>query len=162
MVLSTLQPCAHQALLPQQKYLFLWVVVNHQGGFKMLRILSTIVLLALSMSVYAIGGPGTGGGAGFTPPPGLTLPPCVDTGTCTPADFANITPPPSFSTPPVNITPPPGVTIPSCVQTGTCTPADFAALLPPGFTPPGGGVPGGGFTPPPGVTFGPPGGPAAP
>lgn len=112
---------------------FLWVVVNHQGGFEMLRILLTIVLFTLSMTVYAIGGPGTRGGAGFIPPPGFSPPGGGTAGT-----------------PGGGLTPPPGVTPPPCVQTGTCTPADFVGLLPPGFTPP------------PGVPVGPPGDPAAP
>jgi hypothetical protein len=104
----------------------------------MIRIcLGITLLLVVSINSYAIGPgglgtPPTGMGAGvgaITPPAGIVLPPCVATRTCTPADFAGITPP----TPPAGVTPP---AVPPCVATRTCTPADLVGLLPPGFTPP--------------------------
>ena len=105
----------------------------------MTRIIFGITLLAaslISLNSYAIGpggiaaatGMGFGAGA-ITPPAAIVVPPCVATRTCTPADFAGLTPP----TPPTGVTPPP---IPSCVATRTCTPADIVGLLPPGITPP--------------------------
>lgn len=62
------------------------------------------------------GGGGMGGGmGGGALPPGITVPPCVATRTCTVADIPL----------------PPGVTLPPCVATRTCTPADLVGLLPP-------------------------------
>lgn len=103
----------------------------------MIRMILGITLLTVSMNSFGIGpggsrsaAPGMGiGTGGFTPPAGIVVPPCVATRSCTPADFAGITPP----APPSGVTPPP---IPSCVATRTCTPVDFAGLLPPGLTPP--------------------------
>ena len=84
-------------------------------------------------------GIGFGSGGSLRPPSNITLPACVETRTCTAADFSGFVPPTppagGFTPPAGGFTPPAGITIPPCVATRTCTPADFANLIP---TPPGG------------------------